>query len=157
MLIFLDTEFTRLPDLQGYLPPPSLISIGLVAEDGREYYAETTGWRACDCNRFVKTDVLPLLTGPRLSPDDLRVGLVGFLAGIENGQLVCDFGLDLGFLTAAVGGTLPKNIRLAEMSDGFIREKDLSPFFDANRVQHHALNDARALRLAYLGWKAGVR
>ena len=132
MLIFLDTEFTRLPDLQGYLPPPELISIGLVTEDGREFYAETTDWRACDCSLFVKSDVLPLLTGPRLSPVELRAGLLTFLSGIENGEIVCDFGLDLGFLTAAVGGTLPKNIRLAEMSDGFIREKDLSPFFDAN-------------------------
>ena len=37
MLIFLDTEFTDFPESEC-----DLIAIGLVAEDGREFYAELT-------------------------------------------------------------------------------------------------------------------
>lgn len=44
-----------------------LISIGIVSEDGREYYAESVECdhsRACD---WVKTNVIAKLTGPRKS------------------------------------------------------------------------------------------
>ncbi len=47
MRVFLDTEYTNISQ-------PALISIGLVADDGREFYAELTdGWLACDCSPFV--------------------------------------------------------------------------------------------------------
>lgn len=54
MLIFLDTEFTDFVQL-------GLISIALVAEDGREFYAERTDYRQGDCTDFVCSAVLPLL------------------------------------------------------------------------------------------------
>jgi hypothetical protein len=53
---FLDSEFAedgRVIDL---------ISIALVADDGREYYAVATdGWSPESCNDFVKANVLPKL------------------------------------------------------------------------------------------------
>jgi hypothetical protein len=54
MLVFLDTEFTD-------FVRPELISIALVAEDGREFYAERTDYRHDDCSDFVRETVLPLL------------------------------------------------------------------------------------------------
>ena len=54
MLVFLDTEFTS-------FVRPDLISIGLVAEEGREFYAERTDYRKDDCSDFVRETVLPLL------------------------------------------------------------------------------------------------
>lgn len=41
MLIFLDTEFTDLTS-------PELLSIGMVSEGGREFYAEITPYRRAD-------------------------------------------------------------------------------------------------------------
>jgi hypothetical protein len=67
MLIFLDTEFTDFPESDC-----DLISIGLVDENGREFYAELTDYRQEVCSGFVRDTVLPLLgkhnnriTGPR--------------------------------------------------------------------------------------------
>ncbi|APW48615.1 hypothetical protein [Rhodoferax antarcticus] len=54
MLIFLDTEFTQFNS-------PDLISMALVAEDGREFYAERDDYHRDDCSDFVRETVLPLL------------------------------------------------------------------------------------------------
>ena len=56
MLIFLDTEFTDFPESEC-----DLISIGLVDENGREFYAESTQFRREACSDFVVDVVLPLL------------------------------------------------------------------------------------------------
>jgi len=47
MLVFLDTEFTD-------FVRPDLISIALVAEDGREFYAERTDYHRDACSDFVR-------------------------------------------------------------------------------------------------------
>jgi hypothetical protein len=57
-LLFLDTEFTDFND-------PDLISIGLVAEDGREFYAESIEYRQEACSDFVRQVVIPLLGEPK--------------------------------------------------------------------------------------------
>ena len=54
MLVFLDTEFTD-------FVRPDLISLALVSEDGREFYAERTDYRKDECSDFVRETVLPLL------------------------------------------------------------------------------------------------
>jgi hypothetical protein len=56
MLIFLDTEFTDFPESEC-----DLISIGLVDENDREFYAESTQYRREACSGFVVDVVLPLL------------------------------------------------------------------------------------------------
>ncbi len=61
MDVFFDTEFTTSEMLIGY---PALISIGCVAEDGREFYAELIDtWQPGNCSQFVLETVLPLLQG----------------------------------------------------------------------------------------------
>lgn len=59
LLIFLDTEFTGLDQSK-----PDLISIGLVDENGREFYAELpeSHWTV-QCNEWVHFNVLPHLWG----------------------------------------------------------------------------------------------
>ena len=56
MKIFLDTEFTDFPESEC-----DLISIGLVDENGRDFYAELTDYRQEACTDFVKEIVIPLL------------------------------------------------------------------------------------------------
>ena len=58
MRLFLDCEFTKLS------AQAKLISLALVAEDGREFYVEVIdAWREEDCSEFVKEIVLPQLWG----------------------------------------------------------------------------------------------
>ena len=46
MLVFIDTEFTDFVQID-------LISIALVSDDGREFYAERTDYCRDDCNDFL--------------------------------------------------------------------------------------------------------
>lgn len=62
MKIFIDTEFTHLPD--SFNPePPGLISIGCVSEDGKKFYGENADFQVELCSDFVIETVLPLLEG----------------------------------------------------------------------------------------------
>lgn len=65
-MVFFDTEFTHLKPI---IDESSLISIGLVTEDGkRSFYAEINdSYSLEDCSDFVKQIVLPLLDAPALS------------------------------------------------------------------------------------------
>lgn len=53
MNIFIDTEFTDFID-------PQLISMGLVAASGEEFYVEAPYFKP-SCSTFVKEVVIPLL------------------------------------------------------------------------------------------------
>ena len=57
MRYYFDTEFIE----RGALYPITLISIGIVAEDGREFYAESSEFNREDCNPWVQANVLPHL------------------------------------------------------------------------------------------------
>lgn len=58
MRYFVDTEFNEL----GHQLPVELISIGVKADDGREYYAVCAdGWQLDHCSAWVKENVLPYL------------------------------------------------------------------------------------------------
>jgi hypothetical protein len=62
---FIDTEFSE----RGHEHPIELISIGIVAEDGREIYAVAAdGWSEDRCNDWVKANVIPQLSDPRPIP-----------------------------------------------------------------------------------------
>lgn len=61
MDVVFDTEFSGTEKTKGHL---YLISIGCVAPDGREFYAELTdSWDESLCSIFTIQSVLPLLQG----------------------------------------------------------------------------------------------
>ena len=72
--VFFDTEFTKFRSAND---EPKLISIGLVAEDGREFYAELLDtWGISDCSQFVISVVLELLDNKEFIKEaDLAVKL----------------------------------------------------------------------------------
>ena len=83
MSFFYDTEFIdngRIIDL---------ISIGVVAEDGREFYAVSTEFDPESAGRWVRNNVLPKLPSPASplwrSRREIREGLEGFL-GIDGDE-----------------------------------------------------------------------
>ena len=72
MLIFFDTEFTGLTD------NPKIISIGLVAENGREFYAELSDtYHDDDLSDFTREYIVPLLMGGKftLTQSELKARL----------------------------------------------------------------------------------
>jgi hypothetical protein len=146
--VFIDTEFSDLVDMH-------LISIAFVSQNGEEFYAETDDFPAEKCNDFVRENVLPLL-GQKpdavMQRDCLKTSLMAWLekvrAGRETVVVSYDYGGDWSLLVEALGETpawlRPDNIR------GRIDEIIRKQFFDLTGLpEHHALFDAKALRLAY--------
>lgn len=150
MLVFLDTEFTRLPDpTRGYLPPPKLISIGMASQNSMHtFYAETKGvWALHNCSAWVKEHVLPHLGAGncQMSRRDLREALQHFFVEIRDPvKIACDSKIDWEFLLDALGADLPVNLNPQWQDISHLREH----LTDA--VAHHALKDAQQNQMAWL-------
>ncbi|WP_440216646.1 hypothetical protein [Chromobacterium piscinae] len=151
MHIFFDTEFTQLSH------EAKLISVGMVSEHGGEFYAELADtWRLDDCSDFVKNDVLLHLEGgsAMLTKAELCLHLGNWLESFEVPvYLVTDAPtwdwpwLDYIFDEDHL---LPANL---ERSPVLFTpsEEELETLHQQEQFRHHhALDDARALRLAWL-------
>jgi len=160
MLVFLDTEFTD-------FVKHDLISLALVAEDGREFYAERTDFKQDECSAFVRKEVLPLLSRvPDASCDrkQLTNRLHDWFEKLpEPATLVFDFEGDWLLLAAALLDNThkkpPPNIGDKLHLDSrtvahpvFDKAKNLT--YTQQWPPHHALADSRALMAGYCAWKA---
>jgi hypothetical protein len=161
MLIFFDTELSDLSiDVR-------LISIGLISEDGREFYAELSDtYIPKDCGAFTQEGVLPLLQGgDALMPmSDLSKRLDAWLLSFSQPvKLATDsISWDWPWIQEIFYDTKwPENL---DGKPALMHELIDSPFFDqtVEKVfekhipklrRHHALDDAKANRLAWLAWK----
>lgn len=85
MRYYIDTEFSE----RGPKYPIELISLGIVAQDGRLFYAMSNEFDADECNNWVRENVFPQL---HLSPD--------VLAQAGNGNPHC--GVPLRYLASLV-------------------------------------------------------
>lgn len=160
MLVFLDTEFTD-------FTRPDLISLALVAEDGREFYAERKDFRRQDCSDFVCEEVFPLLgrvADAACTRQQLTQRLRDwFEQQPEPAKLVFDFEGDWLLLANAWLGP-DHNAPPANVGDKILLASHTitHPVFEGalNRVYneqlppHHALADARGLMAGYRAWKA---
>ena len=101
MLVFLDTEFTE-------FAKHDLISLALVAEDGREFYAERTDYQRDACSKFVRENVVPFLGrvhGAACNRTELTARLhVWFDRLPEPATIIYDFQGDWLLLTQAIRG-----------------------------------------------------
>lgn len=146
MLIFLDTEFT---DLRA----PELISLGLVAEDGREFYAEFADFRLEACTPFVRREVLPLLGDPthRRSREaialDLRCWLVPYAK--RPTAVAFDDDRDWLLLIRLLREHLPITFSGRPIGGCICREVLEDWYLQPGVRRHHALDDARGNRHAY--------
>lgn len=160
MLVFLDTEFTD-------FAKHGLISLALVAEDGREFYAERTDYQRENCSDFVLQEVLPLLgrvPGAACTKPELTERLCTWFECLpEPATLVFDFEGDWLLLADAwLGESLrqpPLNVggklHLASQTITHpVFEKSLSAAYSNDWPPHHALADARGLMAGYRAWKA---
>lgn len=160
MLVFLDTEFTD-------FARPELISLALVAEDGREFYAERADYPAPECSAFVRETVLPLLgrvPGSACTQAELTERLRTWFESLpEPATLIFDFEGDWLLLTAAWLGSThrqpPLNVgdkmHLATHTITHpVFGKALQSTYSGAWPPHHALADARGLMAGFRAWKA---
>jgi hypothetical protein len=155
MLIFLDTEYTGLGQ-----PSPKLISVGLVAEDGRrEFYVELEDtWIPEECSDFVRQQVLPLLEGPAMPLLQARHSLLDWLAASPRAvRAACDSMTDFRFLLDVLGEARPLNLATAPFDlrplvDTSVYHEAVMAHYRTDSREHHALVDARAYRKGWLAW-----
>lgn len=158
MIIFFDCEFTELG------LAPRLISIGLVAEDGREFYAELSDtYLPAKCNPFVQEGVLPLLQGGQalMAMNELTLRLGNWLEGFEQPvKLSTDSeSWDWPWICEIfeITGTWPENLdrRPFLLAKNYLNDYDqfvnaMEKGFAGGLRRHHALDDAKANRLGWL-------
>lgn len=143
MRIFIDTEFTDFVN-------PELISVGMVAESGQEFYAEVP-FNDALCSAFVREVVIPLLsikTEHYCSVSLLGQRMIDWLASVRQGDdeiLICvGFQTDWDLFVHAAKGNVPEWCRPRYIGRQ-INELMRYDFHQRNKLpEHHALNDARA-------------
>jgi hypothetical protein len=158
MLVFLDTEFTD-------FVRPDLISIGLVAEDGREFYAERTDYYTTRCNEFVRETVQPLLgrvPGAACSSSELTARVRHWFGQlVEPATVIYDYEWDWRLLAVAMlgrphskpPGDFAKQLNLDSHTITHpVFERAQNSTYNEDWRPHHALADARALRAGYRAW-----
>ena len=135
MRIWIDTEFN------GY--QGDLISIALVDEDGRDFYAVLS---CANPIPWVAEHVMPILDGEPISLADRQGTMARWLAAYDAVHIVADWPDDISnFMDLLITGpgsrldTPPLTMEVRRDLDGV-----------ASRVPHNALEDAYALRLSQL-------
>ena len=146
MRLFLDTEFEGLHDGAG------LISIALVSEDDRYFYAELSGcWLVSDCSDWVQANVVAKLdcrAETTMSRAEAADRLRAFLSGFTEAVICFDSEHDERHLRGLLG-PLPGHVRLENINSE-VEQAVFNAFFaDQPHAQHHALTDAMALAYAY--------
>lgn len=153
MLIYFDTEFTELGI------DPKLISIGLISEDGaRQFYAELRDtYQPKDCGAFVQEAVLPHLQGgdALMMFDDLAQRLGGWIRSFQQPvQMATDsLSWDWPWIQEIFHdpATWPENLDGKPVVLSLDAEVELVFRDHVPRLRrHHALDDAKANRLAWL-------
>lgn len=142
MNVYFDTEFTDL------CPDAKLISIGCVAADGREFYAESAEFRLNECSDFVRENVIPLLDGDGINQLEIADRLRAWLSTFDEPvQFVCDSeSWDWRWIQQIFASSWPAALAHKPIVH---RESELpSPRLDALR-EHHALDDAKALKHSF--------
>jgi len=145
--IFMDTEFTSFHGLE-------LISIGLAASTGEEFYAEVPYYPE-RCSNFVKETVIPLLSeGKTVAYEDLQNELLNWFRAIRletTVKLFYDSEFDKKLFNDIFNGGPPKFVNHKQIGRRNISELLRNHYYAFSCLpEHHALNDARALRYAFL-------
>ena len=161
MEVFFDTEFTTLDSINGC---QALISIGCVAKNGREFYAELTDtWQEGMCSDFVIETVLPLLDCGdfKMMEAQLALRLHDWIEALTDKEVTLKSdapGFDWPFVAELFQRyeIWPKNLRrrcgsvyFYNHRQAFKQAQALVDYWNLHGArQHHALVDARSLQYA---------
>jgi hypothetical protein len=145
--VYVDVEFTDFIDCD-------LISIALVADDGREFYGERSDYDDSTCSAFVREAVLPQLgqhPGRVFTREALRVALLAWLDQFarEPERFFCvDYGGDWDLLVDLLD-EVPDGWH-AQQVNALLDPARMEAYYREHGGRHHALHDARANRYAML-------
>lgn len=145
---WLDTEYIAQPFAI------DLVSIGLVAEDGREFYAESSEVDWSKASRWTLEHVRPQLDGPAMPREDIGYGVQRFV-GADHAPVF--WGYYCAFDWVSLCGLFGS---LTELPFGFpqfcldikqwaVALGDPEMPIQAGDGRHHALADARWTRQAW--------
>lgn len=135
MRLWLDTEFNSFCG--------ELISIGLVSEDGKEFYEVLE--LPSKLHPWVANNVVPLLNKNPISKTELQGKLRDFLKQFSSVEVIADWPEDIShFMNIQV---TPIGYRISTPPQTMILVTDLE---QESQTPHNALADARALREAHL-------
>lgn len=169
MIIFLDTEFSDIDTPR----ENTLISLGLVREDGEHFYAELPPEEyEFGATPWVRDNVIPLLWGSEWIMDrkEIQKRLVAFIEAIDDRVMIATDAPALDFeLLKPLLHPWPHNLsrdcmRFDSMCMGVNKLAALldvrQQFFNDNKAcpAHHALHDAQALLGMFMyargiGWR----
>lgn len=146
--VFIDTEFTDFID-------PHLISIGMAAESGEEFYAEVP-YPDKRCSAFVREAVIPLLgrlANSQCSIEDLCTKIITWLELVrrrdEEAEICFDYQTDWDLFVAALDYRVPPWCRRRIVSRNINELLRYEFHKKHNLPEHHALYDALANRYAF--------
>ena len=158
MKVFFDTEFT------GLHQNTTLISIGLVDENGREFYAELIDYDQTQVDDWLQDNVITNLNGKnRATTEQLRYDLAKWLSAYDKVEMWSDcLAYDWVLFNNIFGGAfdIPKNVYYIPFDICTVMKlKGVDP--DINREEyafggvpevaekHNALWDAKVIRACY--------
>jgi len=141
---FLDTEFIE----DGPERPIELLSVGIVSDDGRSFYAENQSADLGRANDWVRANVLPHMRGPKMSRADIARAVVEFMPPASKPKVWGYFADYDWVLFAQLFGRmidLPKGYPfycrdLKQWADALGIKRDRFP--DQKGQEHNALADA---------------
>lgn len=144
MKYFLDTEFIE----NGPRFPLHLLSLGVVCEDGREFYVVNDDAPFVMANAWVRDNVLPHLGGPRVHFKEIAPALLTFIEGGSSRPEFWGYYADYDWVVfCQLFGTM------MDLPKGWpMYCRDLKQWCDAlgnpelpkqASTEHNALNDAR--------------
>ncbi len=155
MRYYLDTEFNQTVD------PVELISIAIVAEDGREFYAALSDFSTTACDDWLKANVLPMLhdigvagpTGTYVGTRPfIKICIEDFIGDDPTPEFWAYFGAYDWYLFTRLWGFMDMPKRYPKLCMD-IKQEQLrlggaalpTPF----QPEHHALVDARWNKVAH--------
>lgn len=137
MKLFLDCEFTN---FQGHL-----ISMALVDENGFSYY-EVVNFNQVDCHPWVIENVVPILGKDPVPYELFQNSLSRFLRQYKDGiEVIADWPEDFWHFTQALLTGPGMMMDTPKLTMTMERRLDYS-----SAIPHNALEDAMAIRLAYI-------
>jgi hypothetical protein len=150
---FLDTEF-----LDNGLGPIHLLSIGILAEDGREYYAVNADCPLAEANDWVREHVLPQIDSAQARPKPrIRQELEAFVAAGGSPPEFWGYQVSYDWVVfCQIWGTVnelpegwPNHFRDLKQWGLFLGLRDRTEMPGQDVGEHHALADARWNRVAW--------
>lgn len=161
-LVFFDTEFTHLFNVNS-IKGPELISVGLIGESGKLFYAENAEFDESECTTFVLDEVLPHLQGGEylMQYEDLAKRLKSWIESFGKPVLLVSDApnFDWPYLSEMfVAYSYPNNLvkygadeitfdNQAQLLRFKLHLKEIEKGVDFKK--HHALEDAKANRDAF--------